>query len=164
MRCPFCHAQGMDRVVDSRETDSGRQVRRRRQCESCGKRFTTYERIEETVRLMVIKKDGSRVPYDRSKIQRGLEAACYKQPVSIATLTSLVDDVEEELYRISDREVSSKVIGELAARRLRSLNKVAYVRFASVYRQMQDLDELLDEVQDTMQRGREDAPGQQQLF
>lgn len=164
MLCPFCKSLDTDRVVDSRESDGGRVVRRRRVCMACNKRFTTYERIEEPVRLLVIKKDGSRVPFDRNKILTGVQHACYKQPVSAEAVSRLVDEVEEEVFRNFDREVTSQFIGEHVADRLRALNKVAYVRFASVYREFKDLEEFLNEVRRTMERTREEVPGQGDLF
>ncbi len=151
MICPFCEADD-DKVVDSRSSDGGKTIRRRRQCLKCNRRFTTYERVEETIRLMVIKKDGSRVPFDRRKLLRGLEQACYKRPVPAETLEKLVEALEEELHRRFDREVKSLDIGEIVSARLKDIDQVAYVRFASVYKQFRDLDELLTEVRDVMSR------------
>ena len=162
MRCPFCK-EDRDRVVDSRSSDGGRVIRRRRECLVCHRRFTTYERIEEAIKLMVVKKDGSRVPYDREKVISGVQKACYKRPVSALDIDSLAEQVEEELFRHGGAEVSSRRVGELAMHRLRQLDKVAYVRYASVYREFQDLGQFIDEVYDVMD-GSDDVPGQRQLF
>ena len=151
MRCPFCEADD-DKVIDSRANDVSNTIRRRRECLKCGRRFTTYERIEETIRLMVIKKDGSRVPYDRRKLLRGLQQACYKRPVPAEKIEKLVEAIEEELHRRFDREVNSRDVGQIVSDHLKGLDQVAYVRFASVYKQFRDLDELLDEVRDVMNR------------
>ncbi len=151
MRCPFCEADN-DKVVDSRSADGGKTIRRRRECIGCGRRFTTYERIEETIRLMVIKRDGSRVPFDRRKLLRGLQQACYKRPVPAEQLEKLVEGIEEDLHRRFDREVHSREIGQIVSDHLKGLDQVAYVRFASVYKQFRDLDALLEEVRDVMSR------------
>src|SRR5688500_8962747 len=135
MRCPFCAAEKESlQVIDSRTCDNGRSIRRRRKCANCGKRFTTYERVEQTTRLMVIKKDGRRVPWDKEKILAGLERACFKRPVPEEELQRTADEVEEEVRAIYDREVPATAVGELVIERLRRLDQVAYVRFASVYR------------------------------
>ena len=162
MRCPYCH-EDEDRVIDSRSSEGGQIIRRRRLCQACDKRFTTYERIEERVKLAVIKKDGTRVAYDRSKLIGGLQKACWKREISAEQLRALVDSVEEEVFEHSDREVTSALIGELVADRLRKLDRVAYVRFASVYREFKDVGEFIEEAQDLMARPPE-SPGQQQLF
>lgn len=138
-------------------------IRRRRQCLACGRRFTTYERIETTVKLMVVKKDGNRVPYEREKIVAGVQKACYKRPVSLEQIRALAEAVEEELLRQPSQEVSSRLIGQLTVARLRQLDQVAYVRYASVYHEFQDLGEFLDEVYDVMHRPG-DAEGQRRLF
>jgi len=164
MRCPFCKELDADRVIDSRLSDGGATIRRRRKCEACGRRFTTKERIETEVRLHVVKKDGTRVPYDRGKILAGLQKACYKRPVSIEDLQAIVEKVEDTIFHRFEREVSSQVIGAEAARRRRDLDKIAYVRFASVYREFQDLGEFVEEVKDVMERAETEAPGQQMLF
>jgi len=163
MQCPFCKVNNA-RVIDSRETDGGAVIRRRRQCQECGKRFTTYEKAEAAVRLMVVKKDGSRVPYDRSRILVGLQKACYKRPVSEKQLESLVDKLEEQLFSEFDREVPSRFIGQRAAEGLRTLDEVAYVRFASVYREFRDVGEFIDEARQVMERHGKDQPGQKRLF
>ena len=163
MQCPFCKANN-DKVIDSRSGESNRAIRRRRQCLECDKRFTTYERVESTVRVTVIKKDGSRVPYDRNKILKGLQKACYKRPVSDQALQVVVDKVEEQILANYQREVPSKFIGEQTAGLLRDVDEVGYVRFASVYRQFQDAGEFIDEAREVMGRDRQVMPGQQKIF
>lgn len=145
MRCPFCK-EDRDRVVDSRSSEGGRVIRRRRQCLACEKRFTTYEKIGESFKLFVVKKDNSRTPYDRDKVVIGLRKACYKRPVSAEQIQQIADKVEEDIFRSFDKEVSSPFIGESVMRHLRSVDKVAYIRFASVYRDFRDAGELIDEV------------------
>lgn len=151
-------------MIDSRTCEGGRSIRRRRQCLKCEKRFTTYERIEERVRLVVVKKDGRRMPWDRGKIISGLERACYKRPVSEIELLRIVDDVEEEAFKTYDREVPSTVVGGLVTDRLRRVDQVAYVRFASVYRQFKTLEELVDEAKAVIDARRYEVPGQGRLF
>ena len=163
MRCPFCKAND-DKVVDSRLTESGQSIRRRRQCLSCNRRYTTYERIEDTIRLTVIKRDGLRVPYSRQKIAESIRRAAYKRRISSERVDQVVDEVEEYLVSHYEKEVSSQTIGERIAVVLRRVDKVAYVRFASVYRQFQDVGEFIDEAQDVMERSAADIPGQQNLF
>lgn len=162
MQCPFCGLDS-DKVVDSRSSDGGRVVRRRRQCLQCTRRFTTYERIEDNIRMTVIKKDASRVPYDRNKILAGLRAACYKRPVSESQLRSIVEATEEEIFRQCDKEVPSSLIGDAVSRRLRHVDQVAYVRFASVYRSFKDVGEFIEEATEVM-NARQDAPEQRKLF
>ncbi len=147
MQCPFC-GQDNDKVVDSRSSEGGRVVRRRRECLACNRRFTTYERPEETIRFTVIKKDGSRQPYDRQKIIIGLQKACYKRPVTDEQVLRMVEAVEEEMYRRFDREVPSSFLGDVAASKLREVDKIAYIRFASVYREFADVGELIQEAQE----------------
>jgi transcriptional repressor NrdR len=161
VRCPFCK-EDRDRVVDSRSSDAGRVIRRRRQCLVCKKRFTTYEKIGESFKLYVIKKDNSRVPYDRDKIIAGLQKACYKRSVSAEQKQQIADKVEEDVFRNFDKEVSSAFIGESVMKHLRSIDKVAYIRFASVYRQFQDAGELIDEVTQVIQEP--EYSGQPKLF
>jgi transcriptional repressor NrdR len=161
VRCPFCK-EDRDRVVDSRSSDAGRVIRRRRQCLVCKKRFTTYEKIGESFKLYVIKKDNSRVPYDRDKIIAGLQKACYKRSVSAEQTQQIADKVEEDVFRNFDKEVSSAFIGESVMKHLRSIDKVAYIRFASVYRQFQDAGELIDEVTQVIQEP--EYSGQPKLF
>jgi len=132
--CPYCHAN-RDRVIDSRSSESGRAIRRRRECEGCGKRFTTYERVETTGRLVVVKRDGSRQTFDAEKTLAGIDLACGKRPITVDQKRRLVEELEEELYRDFDREVPSSAIGERVAARLRRIDQVAYIRFASEHRQ-----------------------------
>jgi len=161
VRCPYCK-EDRDKVVDSRSSDAGRVIRRRRQCLSCGRRFTTYEKLHENVRLSVIKKDSSRVPYDRDKIIAGLQKACYKRPVSAEQVLLIADAVEEDIFRRFDKEVSSAFIGESVMRNLRGVDKVAYIRFASVYRDFKDADDLIDEVSQAI--AETEHVGQRKLF
>ena len=148
MKCPFCFYEE-SKVIDSRPTDEGERIRRRRECLKCGKRFTTYE-IIETVPVIVIKRDKSRQVFDRSKILSGLLRACEKRPVSIETLEKIVDEMEFTLQNSPDREVPSERIGELAMEKLKDIDEVAYVRFASVYRQFQDIQTVMDELKSMM--------------
>jgi transcriptional repressor NrdR len=165
MRCPFCNEpEEKVKVIDSRSCENGRAIRRRRRCENCKRRFTTYERIEQTVRLMVTKKDGRRVPWDKRKIIAGLDRACFKRPVDPTELQRLADEVEEEVFTGYDREVPSAAVGELVADRLRRLDQVAYVRFASVYRQFKTLGELVDEAKAVLDARRFEDPQQGRLF
>lgn len=163
MQCPFCGAD-KDKVIDSRATDAGRGIRRRRLCEACNKRFTTREHVEAPSRVTVIKRDGSRVPYDRQKVLTGLEKSCYKRPVSTEALAQLVESMEEDLFRRFDREVDAVEIGQSLAQRLKGLDHVAYVRFASVYKQFRDLDDFLDEVREVLETTDPDGPEQGRLF
>jgi transcriptional repressor NrdR len=150
MTCPFCeHKQ--DRVIDSRESKEGDVIRRRRECLKCARRFTTYERSDE-IPYMVIKRDGRREKFDRQKILEGLLKACEKRPVPMAKLAEVVDEVESTLADSSEREISTTEVGELLMRRLRTLDKIAYVRFASVYRDFQDVEAFLVELKDLLQR------------
>jgi transcriptional repressor NrdR len=165
MRCPFCDADKESlKVIDSRACDGGRAIRRRRQCLKCSKRFTTYEKIEEPVRVRVVKKDGRRLPWDRSKIIRGLERACFKRAVPQDQLLRLAEEVEEEIFRTQGREVLSSLIGQLVTERLRRVDQVAYVRFASVYRQFKTLEELVEEAKAVIEAQRYDDPDQGKLF
>lgn len=161
MRCPFCK-ENHDRVVDSRSSDTGRIIRRRRQCLACKKRFTTYEKIGESFKLCVVKKDNSRVPYDRDKIIGGLQKACYKRPVSAEQIQQMADKVEEDIFRNFDKEVSSAFVGESVMKHLRGVDKVAYIRFASVYRDFEDAGELIEEVSQAIQEA--EHIGQPKLF
>lgn len=144
MRCPFC-GNDKDRVVDSRTSREGRAVRRRRECEACKKRFTTYEYVED-VSLTVIKNDGRREPFDRQKLQRGIELACNKRPISSKKIASVVDEIEEALQNLSKPEITSKEVGKEVMKRLKDLDEVAYVRFASVYHKFKDINEFMDEL------------------
>ncbi len=163
MRCPFCKEDD-DKVIDSRSTEVGQCIRRRRRCLRCGRRFTTYERIEDTVKLAVIKRDGSRVPYNRENIRHSIERAAYKRPISSERIEQVVDEVEEYLVSTFEKEVSSQTIGEKVADVLRRVDKVAYVRFASVYRQFEDVGDFIEEARDVIERSERDVPGQQNLF
>jgi len=145
VKCPFCK-EDRDKVVDSRSSDSGRVIRRRRQCLMCKRRFTTYEKTGESFKLHVVKKDKSRVPYDRDKIIAGLQKACYKRPVSAEQIQQVADKVEEDIFKNFEKEVSSAFIGENVMKHLRTVDKVAYIRFASVYRDFRDAGELIEEV------------------
>lgn len=152
-------------MIDSRTCEGGRAIRRRRECLNCEKRFTTYERIEENVKLTVMKRDGRRVPWDRLKILRGLERACFKRVVSEDQMHAIVDQVEDEIFRTFDREVPATSIGQLVAEKLRRVDQVAYVRFASVYKQFKTLEELVDEAKAVLDAKRfEDDPTQGRLF
>ena len=144
MRCPFC-SYGESKVIDSRPAEEGSTIRRRRECLSCGKRFTTYE-IMERLPLLVVKKDGRRQSFDRVKLLNGMVRACEKRPVPMAALETIVDDIEQDLQNSLEREVSSVKIGEMVMDRLKDLDEVAYVRFASVYRQFKDINTFMDEL------------------
>ena len=144
MKCPFCN-QDNTRVVDSRPADDNTAIRRRRMCDACGKRFTTYEKVE-TIPLIVIKKDQNREQFDRSKIEAGVLRACHKRPVSAEQIHRLVDDVETEVFNLEEREIPSSVIGEIVMDKLKDLEAVAYVLFASVYREFKDVNTFMDEL------------------
>ena len=144
MKCPFC-GEDNTRVIDSRPADDNSSIRRRRLCDVCRKRFTTYEKVE-TIPLVVIKKDNNREQYDRSKIEAGVLRACHKRPVSIHQINELVDSVENEIFNREEREISSKEIGEMVMERLKDLEAVAYVRFASVYREFKDVNTFVNEL------------------
>ena len=144
MKCPFCNHENT-RVIDSRPAEDNNSIRRRRVCDECGKRFTTYEKVE-TIPLIIIKKDNNRETYDRTKIEAGILRACHKRPVSAAQITQLVDAVETEIVNREEREISSNIIGELIMNKLKDLDPVAYVRFASVYREFKDVNTFMDEL------------------
>jgi transcriptional repressor NrdR len=144
MKCPFCQADN-DRVIDSRASEDGFATRRRRECLACKRRYTTYERVERTA-MKVVKKDGARVPFDRNKLKLGLEKACWKRPISDARLEAIVSDTENNIEAHFDSEVESRYIGELVMQQLRELDQVAYVRFASVYRQFEDVQDFVEEL------------------
>src|ERR687890_1284361 len=146
MRCPFCN-HPEDKVIDSRESKEGESIRRRRECLKCARRFTTYERIDE-IPYMVVKKDGRREKFDRQKVMQGLVKASEKRPISMGKLAEIIDDVETRLSERPDRELTTTEIGELLMERLKTLDKIAYVRFASVYRDFQDVDAFLNELSD----------------
>jgi transcriptional repressor NrdR len=162
MQCPFC-GQDNDKVVDSRAAEGGVAIRRRRQCLACRRRYTTYERAEEQIRIRVVKRDGSRVPYDRRKIIEGLQKACYKRPVTDEQVRRIVEAVEEDIFRGFEKDVPTSFIGDAVTEHLRGVDKIAYVRFASVYRDFSDVGELIEEAREV-----KDAPalgpGQKALF
>ena len=144
MKCPYCH-EDHDRVIDSRASPDGAAIRRRRQCLACKHRYTTYERVERNT-IKVIKKDGVRVPFDRTRIKEGLEKACWKRPISDAKLEEIVSEIENHVDTKFENEVESRYLGELVMHYLRDLDQVAYVRFASVYRQFEDVHDFVDEL------------------
>ncbi|MBQ7481288.1 MAG: transcriptional repressor NrdR [Lachnospiraceae bacterium] len=144
MKCPFCGYENT-RVIDSRPAENDNSIRRRRVCDECDKRFTTYEKIE-TIPLIVIKKDNNREAYDRTKIEAGVLRACHKRPVPASSITQLIDEVETEVFNYEDKEIPSEVIGELVMNKLKDLDAVAYVRFASVYREFKDINTFMDEL------------------
>ncbi len=162
MICPFC-SQDNDKVIDSRASEAGRVIRRRRQCLACKKRYTTYERVEETTRLTVVKRDGSRMPFSRDNIARGIRAACGKRPIPEDAKLRLAEEVEDELHRTHDREVDSRRIGELVAAKLRDLDEIAYVRFASEYYQFRNVGDIMAQLEELNARVR-DVKQQQKLF
>ena len=164
MRCPSCRESFKDKVVDSRTTDGGEAIRRRRQCLVCGRRFTTKERIEGELRITVIKRNGDRVPYDRQKIIHGLRHACYKLPIDDSQIERVVDRIEEDIFERHDKEVHSDDIGECVVRRLRELNAVAYVRFMSVFRKFNDVTEFVEEIQSVRELAAATNPDQGALF
>lgn len=144
MKCPYC-GEDDTRVIDSRPADDNASIRRRRQCEGCGRRFTTYEKLE-TMPLLVVKKDNSRVPYDRAKIEKGIIHSCHKRPVSTVQINEMTDEIENEIFNMADKEIQTSVIGELVMERLKAVDEVAYVRFASVYREFKDINTFMDEI------------------
>ena len=155
MKCPFCSVDNT-RVIDSRPADDGDSIRRRRQCDACGRRFTTYEKVEtmplaviekvETIPLIVIKKDKNRETYDRRKIEAGVIKSCHKRPVSAEAVTKCIDDIENEIFNLEVKEVDSTQIGEIVMDKIKDLDQVAYVRFASVYREFKDVNTFMDEL------------------
>ena len=148
MKCPFCSHENT-RVIDSRPAEDNNSIRRRRVCDECGKRFTTYEKFE-TIPLIIIKKDNNREAYDRAKIEAGVLRACHKRPVSAQQITTLVDEVENEIFNREEREIPSGTIGELVMNKLKDLDAVAYVRFASVYREFKDVNTFMDELKSVL--------------
>lgn len=144
MRCPFCGEEDT-KVIDSRPADEGNSIRRRRQCDQCGKRFTTYEKVE-AIPLVVIKKDLTREPYDRIKIERGVFRSCHKRPISVSQMNTMIDKIEAEIFNLGAKEIKSSYIGELVMTRLEELDAVAYVRFASIYREFKDVGTFMDEL------------------
>ena len=149
MKCPYCGADN-DKVIDSRPADNDTAIRRRRLCDTCRKRFTTYEKVE-SIPLIVAKKDGNREPYDRSKIDKGILLACRKRPVSAAQIQELVNSIESEVFAKAEREVSASVIGNIVMDKLKDVDEVAYVRFASVYREFKDVNTFMDELKSLME-------------
>lgn len=148
MKCPYCGNEDT-RVIDSRPTDEGQAIRRRRGCDKCQKRFTTYEKLEENI-IMVVKKDKSREVFDRNKLVNGILKSCEKRPVSVADVEALVLDIEKQIYNTMEKEVDSTLIGEMVMDRLKDLDEVAYVRFASVYRQFKDVNTFIKEIEKLM--------------
>lgn len=149
MKCPFCGHENT-RVIDSRPAEDNNSIRRRRVCDECDKRFTTYEKVE-TIPLIVIKKDNNREVYDRTKIENGVLRACHKRPISADQIKHLVDEVETEIFNREEKEISSRVIGELVMNKLKDLEAVAYVRFASVYREFKDINTFMDELKKVLE-------------
>ncbi|MDX2130615.1 MAG: transcriptional regulator NrdR [Planctomycetota bacterium] len=162
MLCPFC-AKDDDKVIDSRSSEGGRVIRRRRECVACHKRFTTYERVEQTHRLMVVKRDGTHQPFNRDNILRGVQSACGKRPIPEERKIALVDEIEDELHKEFDREVPSSTIGERVMAKLRDVDEVAWVRFASEYYQFKSVRELKEQLNLLDGRVR-DVKDQQRLF
>ncbi|MGL4483967.1 MAG: transcriptional regulator NrdR [Anaerovoracaceae bacterium] len=154
MKCPICKSEET-KVIDSRPTEEGYSIRRRRECEKCKKRFTTYEKREETI-VMIVKKDGSRESFDRSKVMNGVIKACEKRPVTMESIEKMVDNIERGINNMTDREVASTFIGELTMEGLRNLDEVAYVRFASVYRQFTDVGTFVSEIEELLKRTRKE--------
>lgn len=150
MRCPYC-SNTDTRVIDSRPADDGFAIRRRRCCDVCGKRFTTYEKVE-TIQLIVVKKDNTREQYDRSKIESGILRACYKLPLSTEQISKAVDEIEAEVFRREEKEVPTSVIGEITMNKLQKLHPVAYVRFASIYREFRDVNTFMDEIKKILEK------------
>ena len=144
MKCPFCGKENT-KVIDSRPADDNSSIRRRRQCDVCGKRFTTYEKVE-TIPLIVIKKDDNREPYDREKIQGGIIRSCHKRPVSANQISEMIEEIENEIFSMEDKEIASSVIGELVMDKLKNVDQVAFVRFASVYREFMDVNTFMHEI------------------
>ncbi len=148
MKCPYCGNDDTS-VIDSRPADDNASIRRRRQCSSCNKRFTTYENVE-TIPLIIIKKDGGRETYSRAKVEGGILRACHKRPVSVSQISALVDEVETEIFSLEEKEIDSSVIGELVMNKLKDIDAVAYVRFASVYREFKDINTFMDELKSVL--------------
>lgn len=149
MRCPFCQEENT-RVIDSRPAEDSNSIRRRRLCDKCNKRFTTYEKVE-MVPLIVIKKDNNREPYDRNKIQDGIIRSCHKRPVSVNTITNIVDEIETKIFNMDEKEIPTTIIGEMVMDKLKDVDAVAYVRFASVYREFKDVNTFMNELKKFLQ-------------
>ncbi|WFA09643.1 transcriptional regulator NrdR [Tissierella sp. Yu-01] len=152
MKCPFCENLE-SKVVDSRPTDEGQAIRRRRECINCGKRFTTYEKVEE-IPIIIVKRDGNRQTYNRNKLLNGILKSCEKRPVSMDTIENIVDDIEKNLYNSLQKEITSIEIGEMVMNKLKNIDEVAYVRFASVYRQFKDVNSFMEELKKILDEGR----------
>jgi len=152
MKCPYCE-YFESKVVDSRPTDEGQAIRRRRECIKCGKRFTTYEKIEE-IPIIIVKKDGNRQAYDRNKILNGILRSCEKRPVPMSTIELIVDDIEKNLSNSLEKEITSVEVGEMVMNKLKNVDEVSYVRFASVYRQFKDVNSFMDELKKILDEGR----------
>lgn len=150
MKCPYCSATDT-RVIDSRPAEDGSSIRRRRCCDECGKRFTTYEKIE-TIPLIVIKKDNNREQYDRSKIESGILSACYKRPISAADIQKTIEKIETEIFSREEKEIPTSVIGEIVMEKLKELDEVAYVRFASIYREFKDVNTFMSEIKKILEK------------
>lgn len=150
MKCPYCNHENT-RVIDSRPAEDNNSIRRRQVCDICSKRFTTYEKVE-TIPLIIIKKDNNREAYDRSKIEAGVLRACHKRPVGVEQINELIDAVETEIFNMEEKEVSSQVIGELVMNKVKDLDAVAYVRFASVYREFKDINTFMDELKKVLDK------------
>ena len=149
MKCPYCGKENT-RVIDSRPTDD-RSIRRRRQCDECGKRFTTYEKVE-TLPLIVVKKDNNREPYDREKIVAGIVRSCHKRPISMKQINDMVDDIEGQIFNMEEKEIPTTTIGSIVMDKLKDLDEVAYVRFASVYREFKDVNTFMDEIKKILKK------------
>ncbi len=149
MKCPFCNKDS-SRVIDSRPADDNTSIRRRRECENCGKRFTTYEKVE-TIPLIVIKKDKNREPYDRNKIKSGIVRSCHKRPVSMEQIEATVEAIENTIFNMEEKEIESMRIGEIVMEKLKDLDEVAYVRFASIYREFKDVGTFMNELKKMVQ-------------
>ena len=145
MKCPFCNASDT-KVIDSRPADDNSSIRRRRQCEQCGKRFTTYEKLE-TMPLMIIKKDDSRETYDRSKVEKGILLSCHKRPISSQQISKMIDEIENQIFTMEEKEIPASTVGELVMKKLKDVDEVAYVRFASVYREFMDVNAFMEELE-----------------
>lgn len=150
MKCPFCNYENT-RVIDSRPAEDNSSIRRRRVCDMCNKRFTTYEKVE-AIPLIIVKKDDNREAYDRSKIETGVLRACHKRPVSTDSIDDLLDEVEADIFNRGEKEISSRIIGELVMNKLKALDAVAYVRFASVYREFKDINTFMDELKKVLDK------------
>ena len=150
LKCPFCNAADT-KVIDSRPADDNSSIRRRRQCETCGKRFTTYEKVE-TLPLIVVKKDNNREPYDREKIVAGIVRSCHKRPISMTQINDMVDDIEGQIFNMGEKEIPTTTIGSIVMDKLKDLDEVAYVRFASVYREFKDVNTFMDEIKKILKK------------